>query len=334
MADAVQTSGASAGHEGPHGHHDPNLAHHFDTMEQQFECGKLGMWLFLATEVLLFGGLFCWYAIWRSNHPEVFVYGAQKLDWKLGGINTIVLLVSSFTMAWAVGCAQRGNRQGLLLGLGITFLGGIGFMGIKSVEYTEKFSHGYYWGGSYNPTHHEEGHAADHADGEHAETADAAHAEAGAADSHGDGHAADSAHGEESVADSAGELAPQEVRPPAALAGLSAERLTELGYEPSKVLLAAEAPGGLAASAPPTSETKLSAEEVRNVHLFFSIYFCMTGLHGIHVLIGMAVIGWLFVRALRGDFGPGYFEPVDLGGLYWHLVDLIWIYLFPLFYLI
>ena len=132
-------------------HHDdhadePRLQHHWNNSGQQFEAGKLGMWLFLATEFLLFAGLFCAYAVYRSNHPELFEYGAKFLDWKLGATNTAVLIASSFTMAWAVTAAQRGQvklMNGLLF---ITFFGGVGFLGIKYIEYTSKFKDNIYWG--------------------------------------------------------------------------------------------------------------------------------------------------------------------------------------------
>ena len=132
-------------------HHDdhadePWLQHHWNNSGQQFEAGKLGMWLFLATEFLLFAGLFCAYAVYRSNHPELFEYGAKFLDWKLGATNTAVLIASSFTMAWAVTAAQRGQvklMNGLLF---ITFFGGVGFLGIKYIEYTSKFKDNIYWG--------------------------------------------------------------------------------------------------------------------------------------------------------------------------------------------
>src|SRR5262245_56742385 len=121
---------APAGHGGgAHGAHDPHLAHHFDTPEQQFESGRLGMWLFLATEVLLFGGLFVGYATYRANHPEIFQYAHQFLDKRLGALNTIVLICSSLTMAWAVRCAQTNNRKGLIAFLIVTLLFAGTFLG-------------------------------------------------------------------------------------------------------------------------------------------------------------------------------------------------------------
>ena len=119
--------------------HPPHLQHHFETPVQQFDAGKLGIWLFLATEILLFGGLFVAYSIYRANHPEIFVYAHQYLDKVLGGTNTVILLCSSLTMAWAVRAAQLGQRRLLVLLLSLTILGGFGFMGIKYVEYKAKW---------------------------------------------------------------------------------------------------------------------------------------------------------------------------------------------------
>jgi cytochrome c oxidase subunit 3 len=118
-------------HEG----HPSHLAHHFDNPTQQYESGKLGMWLFLGTEILMFGGLFCAYAIFRANFPEIFHYGHRFLDVKMGAINTVVLICSSLTMAWAVRAAQLGQRMALVALLGLTLACAGGFMGIKYVEY-------------------------------------------------------------------------------------------------------------------------------------------------------------------------------------------------------
>jgi cytochrome c oxidase subunit 3 len=225
------------------GSHDPHVAHHFESAEQQYDSAKLGMWVFLVTEILFFSGLFCVYAVYRSLHPEVFLYAHQWLDKGLGALNTVVLIVSSFTMAWAVRNAQLGQKKALILNLTFTLLCAATFMGIKAKEYSQKFEHGTTWGESFNP--HE--------------------------DAFGETH-------------DGGEIRKEDMP--------------------------------------------------RNTQMFFSIYFALTGLHGIHVLVGMGLIIWLLVRAAKGTFGPRYFTPVDTVGLYWHLVDLIWIFLFPLLYLI
>lgn len=212
-----------------HGHaHPPGLQHHFTNMTQQFEAAKIGMWLFLVTEVLLFGGLFVGYGIMHSKHPEAFVAAHHHLDWRLGALNTIVLLLSSFTMVMGVWAAQTGQRKKLIAFLLITVFLALAFMGVKYVEYSHKFHEGLLPGKYYS-------------------------------------HQGDTVPGQ---------------------------------------------------------------------FMFFSFYFMMTGLHGIHVLLGVVAILWITFRAWRGDFSAQYYGPVDITGLYWHLVDLIWIYLFPLMYLI
>ncbi len=208
--------------------HPPGLQHHFIDMKQQFEASKIGMWLFLVTEVLLFGGLFVGYGIMHSKHPEAFIAAHTHLDWRLGALNTIVLLVSSFTMVMGVWAAQTGQKQKLIGYLTTTFvLAGV-FMVVKYFEYSHKFHEGLLPGKFY-------------------------------------AHQGDTVPGQ---------------------------------------------------------------------FMFFSFYFMMTGLHGIHVLLGMVAIAWLIYRASKGHFSSQYYGPVDMVGLYWHLVDLIWIYLFPLMYLL
>lgn len=286
------------------GGHDPHLGHHYASLAQQTDAAKLGMWLFLVTEILLFGGLFVAYAVYRSHHPEVFAYAHRFLDKTLGGLNTVVLICSSLTMAWAVRAAQLGNRRQLARLLTATLLLAAVFLGVKAVEYEAKWKHGLLWGKRYQPVEH---------------TADQAHSDSANRGSVGIGSHADmageAAAGTASAADHADAR-----RPPEATA------LPAPGQAPAG-LAAAPAVGLLNPAHDP-------GDAPRNVHLFFGIYFVMTGLHGIHVIAGMIVIGWLLRRALRGEFADGYHTPVDLGGLYWHLVDLVWIYLFPLLYLI
>jgi cytochrome c oxidase subunit 3 len=248
----------------------PRLAHHFDTQAQQYSSGKLGIWLFLVTEILLFGGLFCAYAVYRSRHPEIFIYAHTFLDKTWGGVNTVVLLLSSLTMAWAVRAAQLGQRRSLVTLLAVTLCCGFLFLGIKAIEYEQKWKHGLLWGKRFQ-----------YEAVRHAESGDqSAHHASGAAES-----------------------APTLPSPP------DSGRHVPNGHQ--------------------------TVQDIpRNVHIFFGIYFMMTGLHALHVIAGMAVLTWLLVRARRGDFGVYYFAPVDFGGLYWHLVDVIWIFLFPLLYLI
>lgn len=245
-----------------HGEHPPHLAHHFEHPLQQFEAGKLGMWIFIAQEVLFFGGLFGAYAYFRANYPDMFLYAHKFLDWKLGGLNTLILLASSLTMAWAVRAAQLGKRKALINLLIVTLVFAGGFCVVKGVEYKSKFEHQLLWGTRFAPDPH-------YLEGKHG----GAHEAAG-----------------------------------------------EDGADPLD-------PGGLAAAAG-------HPDPPENLHIFFGIYFLMTGLHALHVLIGMGAIGWVLYRAYLGHFGPQYFTPVDIVGLYWHFVDLIWIFLFPLLYLI
>lgn len=240
------TQGSHESHHDEHhdGHHDhPKwLAHHYETPRQQHEANKFGIWLFLAQEVLFFSGLFCAYTYYRMNNPELFKFAHHFLDTKMGAINTVVLIFSSFTMAAAVRCAQMENRKWLLRNLWITLGCAGAFMVIKAFEYSHKFHLGLFWGDSYDP-------------------------------------------------------APEALADVAAKAGVAVETLPSM-------------------------------------HQFFSIYYCMTGLHGLHVIAGMIAIGWVLRRAYRGDFNRYYFSAVDSVGLYWHIVDLVWIFLFPLMYLI
>ena len=217
------------------------LAVQFEDMGTQLATGKLGIWLFLASEVLFFSGLFLAYAVYRAHHPELFRYASLFLDWRLGAANTVVLVSSSLSAAWSVRAAQLGDRRGLAISLVLTLALAATFMVVKYFEYSHKLHNGVGWGAACHPS-------------------------------------------------------------PEILASLPA-----------------------AARALPVPE---------HLGTFFSVYYLMTGLHGIHVLVGMALFAWLLARVRRGHFGPGYFGPVDAVALYWHLVDMIWIFLFPLFYLI
>jgi cytochrome c oxidase subunit 3 len=412
------TTHEGGGPSGGHGH-DPHLAHHFDTPGQQFTAGKLGMWLFLATEILLFSGLFCAYAVYRQNHQDVFQWGSHFLDVPLGGTNTLVLITSSLTMAWAVRCAQLGRRKRLILFLSLTLVGGITFLCIKYVEYKPKFEHGLLWGNRYHP---DESYvmAHFHLGGEHGEEA----REGTGEEPSGEAPAGDPEHGREVFQGTCSSCHGPDARglpnqgqnlvqsefvekktneelvafvmkgrqpwDPDSKLGIAMPArggnpilheedirdaiaylriLVAEGREADSVSaqVAEAAPGAGAEAAPPRQQAaafsfpksvlplamngppglaeRVTAVAVRgrhavsphpplNGHQFFGIYFLLTGLHGIHVVAGMIVIAWLLVGAIRGRFGEQYFTPVDLGGLYWHLVDLIWIFLFPLLYLI
>jgi len=202
-------------------------------MEQQREAGQLGMWVFLITEVMFFGGMFTAYTIYRSFHPEAFAAASHTLDLTLGATNTVVLIVSSLTMALAVYSVQVGNRKALIIFLVITLLLGLTFLGIKAVEYSHKFEHG---------------------------------------------------------------LVP----------GLGFRWEGE-GHDP---------------------------RFAEHAHIFIWIYFAMTGLHALHMIIGIGILSCLIYFSWRGKYSPEYHAPVELSGLYWHFVDIVWIFLFPLLYLI
>jgi cytochrome c oxidase subunit 3 len=273
----------------------PHLAHHFHSPRQQFDAGKLGIWLFLLTEVLFFSGLFCAYAVYRAAHPEIFNYAHYFLDTRLGALNTCVLLVSSLTAALAVRFAQLGQRRLLVWSIATTIACAFTFLGIKYVEYSHKFQDGLLPGIYFNPAEHVW------------ETREFSHR-----------HPEASAYAEHLRAFGATGKAEDTTQ---------REHLARPTHAELEPLLKAGVLG-------PKAEYADFPSQPRNAHLFFGIYFMMTGLHGIHVLGGIAVWAWLLLRALRGEFGAQYFGPIDYAALYWHLVDLIWIYLFPLLYLI
>jgi cytochrome c oxidase subunit 3 len=306
-----------------HHAHPPNLAHHFDTPEQQVASGKLGMWIFLATEILLFGGLFCAYAVYRAMHPEIFDYAHLYLSKELGGVNTVVLLTSSLTMAWGVRAAQLGQKKILVWMLSLTLAFAVMFLGIKFVEYKSKWEEGLLPGKRFHPT------APPHVnDGKGAEPGHHDLQERVLPGMVGRGAPAPAPAAPAPAAPVAAAAVPAAPADPSAL-----PPGPKPGDESSLIKPAADGPPGLAVG----EVVPLGADRnavPKNVQIFFGIYFMMTGLHALHVLAGMGVIAWLLKRSLRGDFGPSYFAPVDLGGLYWHLVDLIWIFLFPLMYLI
>ncbi len=298
------------------------LAHHFESYEQQFDAGKLGMWIFLVTEVLFFSALFVAYAVYRSNHPEVFVYAHQFLNTTLGAVNTVVLLCSSLTMAWAVRAAQLNQRHVLVRCLALTLCFAGFFLGIKAVEYSTKWNEGLLWAGGFRPD------LSGRALLSPALLALCAPAAC------------------VFLAAGCGWLLWRRRAPSGRrtvlltatwtavsfLFGTSAALLVmsnqhhgphEAADSAVRVPAGDTAPDDSSGNTPP-----------RLAGVFFSIYYAMTGVHAIHILAGMGVIGWLLLRASRGDFSADYFGPVDYVGLYWHLVDLVWIYLFPMLYLI
>jgi len=222
-----------AAHAGDHGHghvhaHHPAHQHHFETMQQQLEASTLGMWLFLVTEVMFFGGLFLAYMLYRIWYPQAWSEGSLELDIILGGFNTVVLIGSSLTMAFAVRAAQTGWRRGTINYLWATMVLGLTFLVVKYFEYKAKFDHHLVPGHNFNY-----------------------------AGPYGD-----------------------------------------------------------------------------QVEIFFSLYFAMTGLHALHMLIGFGILSVILWMAYKNRFSPEWYTPVEMSGLYWHFVDIVWIFLFPLLYLV
>lgn len=392
-----------------HGHdhdHPTWLAHHFDTPEQQFDSGKLGIWLFLVTEVLFFSGMFCAYAIFRMLRPEVFEGCSQFLNTKLGAINTGVLLFSSLTMAWAVRCSQTEEHKKLAVLIASTLSCAMVFLGVKSIEYSHKWGMGLLPPGSYfyteanpHPTTQEMVELHGFSDS----TAYFLHnslyflcapfllllvgvviwavvafvrkkefqfecakplvvvcasffvgvglgmiLESGESADHGNGHAVahmdgDHDHSEAGVSTDAVSGGVADFAGNSDDAAVQILAASDINTGAKDLLTAKRAQAELASGQVLSSDAEadmgiVSVEQdvltKRQAGVFFGIYYCMTGIHAIHILAGIGVLVWLLVRAIRLDFNKRYFGPVDYVGLYWHLVDLIWIYLFPLLYLI
>jgi cytochrome c oxidase subunit 3 len=225
------------------------LQHHFENMEQQREAGTLGMWVFLVTEIMFFGGMFLAYTLYRYKYPGAFAAASNHLDIKLGAVNTAVLIVSSFTMAMAVFSTQVGKRRSSIIYLILTMILGLTFLGIKAVEYKAKYDD------SLIP----------------------------------------------------GQLVPgRPFNPEIAKHGETDSHKLHLAPGVSK----------------------------NQVEMFYWIYFAMTGMHAVHMIIGVGILTVILIMAWRGKFSPEYHAPVEITGLYWHFVDIVWIFLFPLLYLL
>ena len=238
-------------------HRTGELYGHFENLEQQKESAALGMWVFLVTEVLFFGGLFMTYTINRHAYSAAFGVGSNTLDLKLGGINTVILILSSLTMAMSVWAAHVGKKKQITGFLVATLLLGTAFLGVKVVEYKQKFDHHLIPGSHFQL----------------------------------DYRALNPAPGDD----------PKEI---------AAEK-EEL-------------------------EKAFALDPNVNAHaqLYFSLYFGMTGLHALHMIVGAGLLLWLIKQSAAGRFTASYNTPVEMIGLYWHFVDIVWIYLFPLLYLI
>ena len=246
----------SDSHHGAHA----RLAHHFDDMEQQREAGTLGMWLFLVTEIMFFGGMFLAYTIYRAKFPLEFAMGSHELDIYLGGFNTVVLIGSSLTMALAVWASQVGNRKALVALLILTLTLGLVFLGVKVVEYQAKFEHHLFPGPSF---HYEP-------------------------------------HGGAAIADT------------------------------PTIDHADPIPGGEASGL----STAPHVLQENKVQMFFFLYFALTGVHALHMIIGIGALICLIVWSYRGAYDAQWHSHIELTGLYWHFVDIAWIFIFPLLYLI
>jgi cytochrome c oxidase subunit 3 len=234
----------------PEAHGHPALQHHFENMEQQREAGTIGMWVFLVTEIMFFGGMFLAYTLYRSYYPAAFASASNHLDITLGAVNTGVLILSSFTMAMSVYFTQVGKQRPQILCLVLTLVLGLTFLGIKAVEYHDKYT-----------DHLIPGHL---------------------------------------IASSPFGPAVQEHDQP---------------MDPHKLHL-------------------LPGATLKQVELFYWIYFAMTGMHALHMIIGAGLLIFLIIFSLRGRYDPEYHGPVEVIGLYWHFVDIVWIFLFPLLYLL
>ena len=288
------------------GHGSPFIAHHFDDAKHQFDSGKLGIWAFLAQEVLFFSALFVAYIIYRYNHPEIYEYAHYYLDTKMGAINTAVLICSSLSAAWAVRAAQLNQKKLLIFCLVFTILCAFGFLGIKYVEYSHKIHEGILFGKRFNPAIAPAGTPMPGymGDGHHSGADAQANDKTDSKDHDSKDHGAESDHSVTGPVKDASENHK--------VAATDADHAGE-----------GDGHHAIPTGRPPP-----------NTGMFFTIYFAMTGLHGIHVIVGIGIFFWLLVRAMKGHFNEEYYGPIDFAALYWHLVDLIWIYLFPLLYLI
>jgi len=228
--------------------HNEYLDHHFQNEEQQSESCTMGMWLFLAQEVMFFGAMFAAYAVMRWMYFDAFKVGSASLDYVLGGVNTVVLLVSSFSAAMAVYSAQTGNNKRVVRWLGATLALGCLFLYIKwAYEWPPKFAYNVFPGDGFS-----------------------------------------------FLGFTYGGFAP------------------DAGHYPEMANFAN--PG--------------------QIQLFFYLYFVMTSLHALHMLIGFGIIIWLMISASKGYFGPRRYLRVEFFGLYWHFVDIVWVFIFPMFYLV
>ncbi len=277
-------------------YHEPGLQHQFDDMGQQEESVSIAMWMFLAQEIMFFGGLFTAYLVFRSKYPMAFAAGSNHLDAFWGGLNTLVLIVSSLTMALTVYYAQKGQRMTQVVLIILTMFFGAVFLGVKTIEYTDKYNHGLVPVAGLNKRVKAEG---EHASAEHAKPCWEVDHNAPAVEH-------PNPHGEFIWTDCS-----------------LAKQAQDHGY-----LTTSEKIGYF-------SNGELDGDKFRDkVRIFYWIYFVMTGLHALHMIVGIGLMTWLLWTAFKGNYGPDYYMPVEMSGLYWHFVDIVWIFLFPLLYLL
>jgi len=380
-----------------HGHGEeavyPYTPHHFHSAKQHLESGKMGVWLFLVTEILFFAGLFCAYTVYRSQYPEVFYWAHFYLDTTMGAVNTVVLILSSFTAAWAVRNAQLGQKGLLRVNILVTIACAMVFMVVKYVEYSHKFHDGLLPAGHFDPKHEvwetpvfkkQHPASAEAAARIVAGLAERKNKQAAATDTVlGDGEtlalvpvvdepsseatqspqkeiptqdpqvadAEEDAVAAELAAgtmlgllqdDAAGKLEESEEQEEETLVAEAAvaKKVVELSDEAwlerqiRSMSPEARRPLQMAGVIRHPASGVFTFERPERAGVFFSIYFFMTGLHGVHVLVGIGLWIWMLAIASRRRLGSKYFGPIEFTALYWHLVDLIWIYLFPLLYLI
>ena len=241
---------AHGAESGSHHEHPPYQRHHFETYAQQSDATNFAMWLFLLTEIMFFGGLFTAYLIYRNWYYPAFVVSSHQLDIFWGSLNTLLLITSSFTMAMGVWSAEMKKQGALVLCLILTFILGIGFLGVKTIEYREK------WEKHHIPGIH-----------------------------------------------------------------YSVQSFVNPASDPE---VHEKYPG----------DKPLAMDMARHTELYFFLYFAMTGMHAIHMIIGIAILGYMIFRARAGAYTTGHVTFVENFGLYWHFVDIVWIFLFPLLYLI
>jgi len=294
-------------------YHAPGLQHQFEDMGQQQESASIGMWMFLVQEIMFFGGLFTVYLVFRSKYPMAFAAGSNHLDAFWGGLNTLVLIVSSLTMALAVRSAQLGRRNAQVIFIVVTMIFGTVFLAVKAIEYTAKYKEGIVPVAGLNmktaktPGTYPNARELSTRTGDTQDPKESLNTGVSEANTH--------ETGEHSYYNPGGTFVWTDVS--LAVQAQQGNYLTEsekIGY---------------------FSNGELNANKFRDkVRIFFWIYFVMTGLHALHMIIGLGLMAWLAWKAWMGTYTADYYSPVEMSGLYWHFVDIVWIFLFPLLYLL